>query len=77
MGARPSSQAGLGLTDVLAAGFTVLRVQGLEAAAAERAAVLHDVPLPAQHRLTLQAAEVLHVPVATLRFRALVSKNDL
>lgn len=69
--------AGRGLTDVLPAGLTVLGVQGLEAAAAERAAVLHDVPLPSQGRLTLQAAEVPHVPVATLRFCALVGKNDL
>lgn len=65
------------LTNVLAAGFTVLRIQRLEAATAERAAVLHDVPLPSQDRLTLKAAEVFHVPVATLRFCALISKNDL
>lgn len=62
---------------MLAAGLTVLGVQGLEAAAAERAAVLHDVPLSPQDRLALKAAEVFHVPMATLCFCALISKNYL
>jgi len=63
--------------DMLPTGFTVLRVQRLKTAAAERAAILHDVPLSSQGRLTLKAAEVLHVPMATLGFCALISKNDL
>lgn len=57
--------------------FTVLRVERLEAAAAEGAAILHDVPLPPQDRLAFQAAEVFHVPVATLGFCALISEDYL
>ena len=62
---------------MLPTGFTVLSIQGLKTATAERAAVLHDVPLPSEDRFTLKAAEVFHVPVATLSFCALISKNDL
>lgn len=65
------------LTNMLPTGFTVLSVERLEAATAEGAAILHDVPLPPQYRLTLQAAEVFHVPVATLGFCALISKDYL
>lgn len=64
-------------TDMLPARLAVLCIEGLEAAAAEGAAVLHDVPLSPQDRLALQAAEVFHVPMPALSFRALVSKNYL
>ena len=72
-----SRRPGHGRTDMLPARLAVLCIQGLEAAAAEWAAVLHDVPLPAQDRLALQAAEVFHVPMPTLSFCALISKNYL
>ena len=65
------------VTYVLAAGVAVLGVEGLEAVATVRAAVLHDVALAPQHRLTLEAAEVLHVPMPALRLGAFVSKDDL
>lgn len=64
-------------TDVLGAGVAVLGVEGLEAAAAVGPAVLHDVPLPPQHGLALEAAEVLHVPVPPFSLGALVGENDL
>lgn len=64
-------------TDVLGAGVAVLGVEGLEAAAAVGPAILHDVPLPPQHRLAFKAAEVLHVPVPPFGLSAFVSKNDL
>lgn len=71
-GLRPPAR-----TDVLGAGVTVLGVQGLEAAAAVGPPILHDVALPPQDRLTLKAAEMLHVPVPPFGLSALVSKNDL
>lgn len=64
-------------TDVVAAGVAVLGVERLEAGAAVWPALLHDVALAPQHRLALEAAEVLHVPVASLRLCALVGKDDL
>ena len=64
-------------TDVLPAGVAVLGVEGLEAGAAVGPALLHDVALAPQHRLTLEAAEVLHVPMPALRLGAFVSKDDL
>jgi len=64
-------------TDVLGAGVAVLGVEGLEAAAAVGSAILHDVPLPPQHRLAFKAAEVLHVPVSPFGLGAFVGKNDL
>lgn len=64
-------------TNMLPTSFTVLRVERLEAAAAEGAAILHDVPLPPQDRLAFQAAEVFHVPVATLGFCAFISEDYL
>lgn len=70
--ARPAAR-----TDVLGAGVAVLGVEGLEAAAAVGPAVLHDVPLPPQHRLAFKAAEVLHVPVPPFGLGAFVGKNDL
>lgn len=65
------------ITDMVAAGLAIFRVQTLEAAAAEWAAVLHNVPLSPQHGITLKAAEVFHVPVATFSFCAFISKNNL
>lgn len=64
-------------TDVFPARVAVLGVEGLEAGAAVGPTLLHDVALAPQHRLTLEAAEVLHVPVTALRLRALVRQNDL
>lgn len=64
-------------TDVLGAGVAVLGVQGLKAAAAVGPPILHDVALPPQHRLALEAAEMLHVPVPPFGLGALVGKNDL
>lgn len=77
MGKWQSCRLGHGRTNMLPARLAVLCIQGLEAAAAERAAVLHDVPLPTQDRLALQAAEVFHVPMPTLSLCALISKNYL
>lgn len=67
----------MNLTDVFSAGLAVLGIQRLEAATAIWPAILHDVTLPPQNRLTFKAGEVLHVPVAALGLRALVSKDDL
>ena len=66
-----------GPTDVLAAGVAVLGVEGLEAGAAVGTALLHDVTLAAQDRLTLETAEVLHVPMASFCLGALIRKDDL
>ena len=77
MGKWQSCRLGHGRTNMLPARLAVLCIQGLEAAAAERAAVLHDVPLPTQDRLALQAAEVFHVPVSPLGFCAFICKDDL
>jgi len=62
---------------VLGAGVAVLSIEGLEAAAAIGPPVLHDVPLPPQHGLALEAAEVLHVPVPPFGLGAFIGKNDL
>lgn len=64
-------------TDVLSARVAVLGVQRLVAGTAVRPALSHDVALTAKRRLALKAAEVPHVPVASLRLRALVRQNDL
>lgn len=64
-------------TDMFSAGVAVFGVQGLVAVAAVRPALSHDVPLAAQHRLTLKTTEVLHVPVPALSLRTLVRKDDL
>lgn len=65
------------LTDMFSAGVAVFGVQRLVAVAAVRPALSHDVPLAAQHRLTLKTTEVLHVPVPALSLRTLVRKDDL
>lgn len=62
---------------MLPAGVAVLGVERLEAGAAVRSSLLHDVALASQHGLALEAAEVLHVPVATLGLGALIGKDDL
>ncbi len=66
-----------GLTDVFTAGLTVLRVQRLEATAAIRPTILHDVPLTTQDSLAFKAGKVLHMPMTTLCFCALIRKNNL
>jgi len=65
------------LTDVFPTGLAVFRVERLKAVTAERSPVLHDVSLATQDCFALQATEVLHVPVATFSFCALIRKNDL
>lgn len=67
----------LKLTDMFSAGLTVLSIQRLEAATTIWPAILHDITLPPQNGLTFKTGEVLHVPVAPLGLRALVSKDDL
>lgn len=62
---------------MLSAGVAVLCVKRLVAGAAVRSTLPHDVALAAQRRLTLETAEVLHVPVLPLRLRALVRQNNL
>lgn len=62
---------------MLPTGVAVLSVERLEAGAAVRSSLLHDVALASQHRLALEAAEVLHVPVTTLGLGALIRKDDL
>lgn len=62
---------------MLPAGVAVLGVERLEAGAAVGPSLLHDVALAPQHGLALEAAEVLHVPVATLGLGALIRKDDL
>lgn len=59
------------------AGVTVLGIEGLEAGAAVGPSLLHDVALAPQHRLALETAEVLHVPVTALCLSALIRKDDL
>lgn len=59
-------------TDVLSAGIAVLGVQRLVAGTAVRPALSHDVALTAECRLAFKAAEVPHVPVASLRLGALI-----
>lgn len=66
-----------GLTYMLGTGVTIFCIQGLKAVAAVGPAFLHDVALAPQNSLTLKAAEVSHVPVSPLSFRALVCKDDL
>lgn len=62
---------------MLSTGVAVLGVERLEAGAAVRPSLLHDVALASQRRLALEAAEVLHVPVTTLGLGALIRKDDL
>lgn len=62
---------------MFSAGLTVLSIQRFKAATTIWPAVLHDVTLPPQNRLTFKTGEVLHVPVAPLGLRALVCKDDL
>lgn len=57
--------------------LTVLGVHALEAGAAVRPTFAHDVALASQMCVAFKAAEVLHVPAATLRLRALVREDDL
>lgn len=63
--------------DMLSASVTILSKHILKARAAVGPAVSHDVPLATQLPVTLQAAEVLHVPTASFSFCTLVSKNHL
>lgn len=65
------------LTNVFPTGLAVLRIQRFKTVTAERSPILHDVSLSTQDCFTLEATEVLHVPVATLSFCTLIGKNDL
>lgn len=64
-------------TDMFPTGVAVLSIERLEAGAAVRPSLLHDVALASQHGLTLKTAEVLHVPVTALCLRALICEDDL
>lgn len=64
-------------TDGLPAGVAVLGEHGVEAAQAVGAALPHDVPLPSQLCVALEAGKVFHVPGAPLGLGALVGQNDL
>lgn len=64
-------------TDMVPTGLTVFSVERLKASATVRSSILHNVALPTQNCLAFETGEVLHVPVATLSFRALISKDDL
>lgn len=62
---------------MLPAAITVLRVAGLIAGTAVGATLTHDIALPPERCFTLKAAEVIHVPVPALSFRALRGEDDL
>lgn len=64
-------------TNMFPAGVAVFSVEGLKAGAAVGPSFLHDVALAPQNRLTLETAEVLHVPVTPLCLGALICKDDL
>ena len=61
----------------LSTGVAVLGEHAVEAAEAVGPPVPHDVALAAQVPVALEAGEVLHVPGAALRLRALVRKYYL
>lgn len=63
--------------DGLPAGVAVLGEAVVEAGQAVGPRLAHDVPLPAQLARALRAREVLHVPRAALRLRALVCQDYL
>jgi hypothetical protein len=63
--------------DRVATRVAELGEQPVEAAQAKGPPVPHDVPLAAQLLVALKAREVLHVPRAALRLRALVRQNNL
>ena len=65
------------LTNVFPTGLTVFRIERFKTITAEWSPIFHDVSLSTQDCFTLEATEVLHVPVATLSFCTLISKNDL
>ena len=61
----------------LPTGVAVLGEHAVEAAEAVGPALPHDVSLPAEVPVALEAGEVLHVPGAALGLRALVREDDL
>ena len=58
-------------------GVAVLGKHAVEAGEAVRAALSHDVSLPAQVSVALKAGEVFHVPGAALGLGTLVRENYL
>ena len=42
-----------------------------------RSAIAHDVTLAAEHLIALETTEMMHVPLSTFRFGALVSEYNL
>jgi len=66
-----------GLTYKLPAWVTVFGVQALEALSAVWFPIPHDVLLASQDLVTLETAEMVHVPVSALRLSALIRKDDL
>lgn len=63
--------------DGLPARVAVLREAAVEAGQAVGPRLPHDVALPAELLGALRAGEVLHVPRAAFRLRALVGEDDL
>lgn len=63
--------------DVFATRVAILGKHTLEARATVGPPVPHDIPLSTQLAVAFQAAEMLHVPTASLGFRAFVCENDL
>lgn len=63
--------------DLLLAVLALLGEQAHVAGQAVRVALLVHVPVAAQLRVALDAAEVVHVPVALLRVRVLLREDHL
>ena len=63
--------------DCLPTGVAVLGKHAVKAGEAVGPALAHDVPLPAQVAVALEAGKVLHVPGSPLRLRALVREYYL
>ena len=63
--------------DRLSAGVAVFGEHAVEAGEAVGPSLPHDVPLPAQVAVALEAGEVLHVPGSALGLSALVRENYL
>ena len=61
----------------LAAGIAILGEHAVKAGQAVGPALAHDVPLPAQVAVTLEAGKVLHVPGASLGLCAFVREDYL
>ena len=63
--------------DLLSATITELREASLEALAAIRLVIFHDISLTAQLLVAVEAGKVLHVPTSFLSLCAFVCKDYL